>query len=247
MVRVLPTIPPELVVADHDEPCPYLEGQVARRPLRFPIRKLTRAELDARLEAGDRRNGFYLYDQHCPACRACEPLRVDALGFQPSSSQARAARKADRALLVEVGEPCVDDERLALFTKHEQGRGLSTRTEPIGAEEFTSFLVESSVPTFELRYRLRATGELIGVALTDRAERSLSAVYTYYDPAHAHLSPGIFSIVTQLRLCQAWGLPWLYLGLAVQGSDRMRYKLDWFPHERRLNGAWARFERPQVR
>jgi arginyl-tRNA--protein-N-Asp/Glu arginylyltransferase len=57
----------------------------------------------------------------------------------------------------------------------------------------------------------------------------------------------VFSIVTQLRLCQAWGLPWLYLGLAVQGSDRMRYKLDWFPHERRLRGTWARFERPQIR
>ena len=72
-------------------------------------------------------------------------------------------------------------------------------------------------------------------------ERSLSAVYTYYDPEHGRLSPGVFSILTQLRLCAEWGLRWLYLGLAIEQSEHMRYKLDWYPHERRIDGAWRRF------
>lgn len=241
VTRVLPTIPPELVVVDEDEPCPYLEGRTARRPLRVPIRPLSPAELDARLEVGDRRSGPFLYNQRCPGCSACEPLRIDVEAFRPSSSQRRATRKGERELLVEIGEPVVDDERVALFGKHEELRGLRQRERSLDAQEYARFLVESSAPAFEIRYRLASSGQLVGIAITDRGERSLSAVYTYYDPEHGRLSPGVFSILTQLRLCAEWGLRWLYLGLAIEQSEHMRYKLDWYPHERRIDGAWRRF------
>ncbi|MDQ3033335.1 MAG: arginyltransferase [Myxococcota bacterium] len=243
MTRVLPTIPPELVVVDEDEPCPYLDGRIARRPLRIPIRPLSGEELDARLDAGDRRSGPFLYNQRCPQCSACEPLRVDVERFEPSRSQRRAARLGERALIVDVGEPLVDAERVALFAKHEEMRGLRQRERALDAQEYARFLVESSAPAFEIRYRLAETGALIGIAITDRGAESLSAVYTFYDPEHVRVSPGVFSILTQIRLCREWGLRWLYLGLAIADSPHMRYKLEWMPHERRIGGAWARFER----
>lgn len=242
MTRVLPTIPPELVVVDEDEPCPYLEGRTARRPLRIPIRPLSGEELDARLEAGDRRSGPFLYNQRCPECSACEPLRVDVARFAPSRSQRRAERAGDRALTIDVGEPVVDAERVALFAKHEEKRGLRQRERALDAQEYARFLVESSAPAFEIRYRLAATGALVGIAITDRGAASLSAVYTFYDPDHAKLAPGVYSILAQIRLCREWGLRWLYLGLAIEDSPHMRYKLEWLPHERRIDGAWKRFE-----
>ncbi|AKF09737.1 arginyltransferase [Sandaracinus amylolyticus] len=242
MTRVLPTIPPELVVVDEDEPCPYLEGHTARRPLRVPIRPLSPEELDARLEAGDRRSGPFLYNQRCPSCSACEPLRIDVRSFEPSSSQRRAGRKGDRELIVEIGEPLVDEERVALFGKHEELRGLRQRERALDTQEYARFLVESSAPAFEIRYRLASTKQLVGIAITDRGARSLSAVYTYYDPDFARLSPGVYSILTQLRLCQQMSLRWLYLGLAIEQSAHMRYKLAWYPHERRIGGVWTRFE-----
>lgn len=243
VTRVLPTIPPELVVVDEDEPCPYLDGHVARRPLRIPIRPLSGEELDARLEAGDRRSGPFLYNQRCPECSACEPLRVDVEGFAPSRSQRRAQRIGDRELRVEIGEPLVDAERVALFAKHEEVRGLRQRERALDAQEYARFLVESSAPAFEIRYRRASDDALVGVAITDRGARSLSAVYTFYDPDEKRLSPGIYSILTQIRLCREQGLRWLYLGLAIEASRHMRYKLEWLPHERRIDGAWARFER----
>jgi arginyl-tRNA--protein-N-Asp/Glu arginylyltransferase len=243
VTRVLPTIPPELVVVDEDEPCPYLPDRTARRPLRIPIRPLTQHELEARLEAGDRRSGPFLYNQRCPSCSACEPLRIDVASFEPSRTQKRVARRGEREVIVELGDPIVDPERVALFGKHEEVRGLRQRERALDAQEYARFLVESSAPAFEIRYRLASTGALVGIAITDRGAGSLSAVYTFYDPDHARLSLGVLSILTQVRLCREWNLRWLYLGLAISESRHMRYKLEWLPHERRIGGAWTRFSR----
>ncbi len=161
----------------------------------------------------------------------------------PSRGQKRARRLGDRALIVDLGAPIVDAERVALFGKHEELRGLRQRDRPLDAQEYARFLVESNAPAFEIRYRLADTGALVGIAITDRGRESLSAVYTYYDPELAHLSPGVYSILTQLRLCEDWGIRWLYLGLAISESPHMRYKLDWLPHQRRIGGAWQRFDR----
>ena len=50
-------------------------------------------------------------------------------------------------------------------------------------------------------------------------------------------------ILRQLELAAEWGMRWLYLGLAIEKSPVMRYKLSFVPHERRVEGSWRRFER----
>ena len=52
---------------------------------------------------------------------------------------------------------------------------------------YDQFLVESCADTVEIDYRVGAA--LIGVAVADRAADALSAVYFYFDPAYARLSP----------------------------------------------------------
>lgn len=225
---------------DADEVCPYLPGEVARRPLRMPTRPLTRTEFALRLANGDRRTGTFLYTQACAKCHACEPLRVDVRAFTPSRSQSRAKKRGDRELSIELG-PCeVDDERVALYQAHQRGRGLAREGSTLDARGYESFLVDSFVESFELRYRL--DDRLVGVAITDRAADSLSAVYTYFDPTLTRLSLGTYSILAQVALCAEWRLPWLYLGLAIEASPHMRYKLRFVPHERRIDGEWRRFD-----
>jgi len=240
--RLLPVIPPELVVHDEDEPCSYLPGRVARRPLRLPARRLTGAELDQRLAAGDRRAGMMLYNQQCPACAACEALRVDVGAFVPSRSQRRAQAKGDAAVTVSLGRIEVDEARLALYRAHQSGRNLDQDGRPpIESAEYESYFATSCAEGFELRYTV--AGRLAGVAIIDRGERSLSAVYTFWDPAHAALSLGTYSILTQLALARKMGLQWLYLGLAIRENHSMAYKLAFMPHERRIGGVWQRFAR----
>jgi len=240
--RLLPVTPPELVVHDEEEACSYLPDRRARRPLRLPSRQLTPAELDQRLAAGDRRAGLILYNQQCPSCAACEPLRIDVAAFVPSRSQARAQAKGDAAVTVSVGRIEVDEARLALYRLHQSGRHLDQEGRPpLESAEYESYFATSCAEGFELRYTV--AGKLAGVAIVDRGERSLSAVYTFWDPAHAALSLGTYSILTQVALARQMGLDWLYLGLAISENHSMAYKLAFMPHERRIGGVWQRFAR----
>ncbi len=239
--RVVPGEPPELIVYDRLQPCPYLPDRVARMPLRIPARLLHRSELEQRLETGDRRQGIFLYRTSCPGCRACEPIRIDVASFTANRSQRRALERGSSRITVEVGDPIADATRVELYNRHKELRGLSSDRDGIDLEGYREFLVVSCCESFELRYRVG--GQLIGVALVDRSEDALSAVYCYYDPAYEKLSVGTFSVLKQIELCRAWGLRYLYLGLYISDSERMRYKAHFLPHQRRIDGQWQTFER----
>lgn len=243
--RKLPLIlgrePPELLIADEIVPCPYIEGQRARMPLRMPLRAVNEDEWDLRLDQGDRRHGVVFYRTACPECVACEPIRVDVRAFRFSRNHRRVLRKGRELLDVELGPPVLDERRIELYERHLERRGLRQQEhQPISAARFRNFLVESSVPTIEIRYLHR--GEVVGAAITDRSQNALSAHYTYYDPTVFKLGLGTFSILTQLELCRQWELDYLYLGLFIGSNDSMKYKARFRPHERKIDGEWVRFE-----
>lgn len=224
----------ELLVHDGEEPCPYLPGRVARMPLRYPLQRLDRAAFDAALARGDRRCGTFLYRTQCPACSACEPIRVLTSQFVASRTQQRILRKGDLHLRTRQTAPAADVEHVALFNRHRLLRGLSDTS--LGERQYASFLVDTCCETFELQYWL---GErLIGVAVNDRGANSISAVYCYYDPDYARFSPGTYSILKLIELCRAWRVPYLYLGLYVADSRHMAYKANFRPHERLIRGRW---------
>ena len=234
-------MPPEWLVWDEPTPCPYLPEQTARLPLRLPARRLRPAEFDQRLAAGDRRQGVLLYQPSCPACNACQAIRIDVDQFRMSKTQRRVLRRGDALLQTEVGRPSASAEKVALYNRHKVERNLLVGDGRIDAGGYEQFLVESCTDTIEFRYRLGDA--LIGVAVADRAANALSAVYCFYAPEHAALSPGTYSILKQVALCRSWGLRHLYLGLYVIGCAPMRYKARYLPHERLIGGVWRRFDR----
>lgn len=239
--RVVPGDPPELIVYDRLQPCPYLAERVARMPLRIPARLLQRDELEQRLDIGDRRQGIFLYRTACPGCRACEPIRIEVARFEPNRSQRRATAKGNARLTVELSDPVADARRVALYNRHKELRGLASERDGIDLEGYREFLVVSCCESFELRYLL--DGELVGVALVDRSDEALSAVYCYYEPSLEHLGIGTYSVLKQIELCRSWNLRYLYLGLYIAESERMRYKARFLPHQRRIEGVWQTFER----
>jgi leucyl-tRNA---protein transferase len=240
--RIIPGSPPEIVVYDEPHDCPYVAGRVAVLPLRVPSRRLTGDELDERLAAGDRRQGMFLYRTACPACSACEPIRLDVSRFAPNRSQRRVLERGDREISLEIGPPVLDPARVELYNRHKRLRGLGDGE--IDLAGYRQFLVMTCCDSFELRYRVG--NELVGIALADRSANALSAVYCFYDPAHQRLGLGTYSILKQVELCRSWGLSHLYLGLFIGDCERMRYTARFFPHERLLGGHWAGFERPST-
>jgi arginine-tRNA-protein transferase len=238
---MLPGDPPELLV--HDEPmsCPYLPEQTARLPLRLPLARLTRSQLDSRLRQGERRQGRLVYRAECASCNACEAIRIPVADFAPSKTERRVFRRGQRVIATEVGPVESDELRAELYNRHKRLRGLGSDGGPIGSTAYGAVLADSCCESFELRYRV--AGRLIGVAIVDRAESALSAVYCYYDPDYGALSPGVYSILYQLELCRRWGLRHLYLGLTIEGCKAMAYKRGYLPHERLIDGRWHRIER----
>jgi len=233
--------PPELVVYDEPGPCSYLPEQTWRLPLRLPVRMLSREEFGRRLEEGDRRQGRLLYRTACPACNACEPIRIAVDELRPTKTQRRIYRKGEERIEVTFGPVGVSSERVKLYNLHKHGRGLAAGESQASMESYRSFLGESCCESFEMRYRV--DGELLGIAIVDRADDALSAVYFYWDPAYRSLSPGVYSILKQAELCRRLGLDHLYLGLYIAACEPMSYKARFTPHERLIEGRWQRFER----
>lgn len=241
--RLLDGHPPELLVYDENTHCPYLESRVARLPMRLPTRPLTAAEFSERLHAGDRRQGLVLYRPNCPDCSACEAIRLDVETFEPNKTQRRILRRGQQRLRVEIGDPALSADKVALYNKHKIGRELMGEGDPIDETGYGAFLVDSCTESFEIRYVLANEDRLAGVAIVDRGSDALSAVYTFFDPELTKLSPGVFSILLQIELCKRWGLRWLYLGLFVAECPSMAYKSRYLPHERLLGGRWVVFDR----
>ncbi len=240
--RLLDGSPPELLVFDEPGACAYLPEQRWHLPMRLPVRSLNRHELDRRLESGDRRQGRLLYRVCCPSCRACEPIRIDVARFRPSRSQRRVWARGQRRIRTELGPVAIDARRMDLYQRHKHERGLTSGESLTSTHAYRVFLGDSCCESFELRYRVE--GKLIGVAITDRGEQSLSAVYCYFDPDFSALSPGTYSILQQIALCRRWGIRHLYLGLFIAACRPMRYKARFRPHERLVGGRWQAFDEP---
>ena len=239
-LRVVATEPPELVVYDEPAPCSYLPDQTWRLPLRLPVRTLTREEFGRRLIEGDRRQGRLLYRTACADCSACEPIRLNVRDFTANKSQRRVYRQGERDIETRFGPVGVNSERVELYNRHKNQRGLAAGESQASVESYRSFLGESCCETFEMRYRVN--DELMGVAIVDRAEDALSAVYFYWNPSYRSLSPGVYSVLKQVELCRRLGLSYLYLGLYIGACEPMNYKARFKPHERLIGGQWRAIE-----
>lgn len=227
------------VLWDQLEDCPYRAGQVARLPLRMPLAAVTPDEFDACLEAGDRRSGRMLYRTMCPACSACHPLRVPVADFRMSKSQRRVYRRNAADVTVEVGMPELSWERLHLYNRHKQERGLSADGTALNAYGYRTWLVDSCTDTREVRYLVDR--RLIGISILDLGKTSVSSVYHFFDPDESARSLGVYSVLKELEIAAERGYQWYYLGFYVSDCDKLRYKASYYPHERKVDGAWVPF------
>lgn len=222
-------------VLDGISECPYVPGRVSRLPLEWFGRRIAPEKLDALWAAGYRRCGEFFYRPQCPACTACQGVRVPVDRFRPSVTQRRVWRRGVQRFTIQVTSPACDAQRLELFNRHRLVRGLAD--EPSSWEEYVSFLQDTACTTVEIDYY--AQGRLAAVAITDIGKKAWSAVYCYFDPDESRWSPGVFSILTHVQLARQHGAEYVYLGLYAQEAVHLRYKAMFRPQERLFNGQWT--------
>jgi arginyl-tRNA--protein-N-Asp/Glu arginylyltransferase len=227
----------ERLVHDATESCPYIDGETARMPLRWQMRNLSGEELDAALADGDRRVGRMLYRTSCPSCTACEALRIPVDDFRPKKSQRRVWRK-NQDIKVTVGSAKFSEERLELYNRHKQERGLSRDGKQMTQQGYEGWFVNTCVQTMELCFKLN--DKLVAVSIVDVGARDTSSVYHYFDPNLSERSFGTFSALVEMAWCRTRRGRFHYMGLYVGECDRLNYKARFLPHERRVDGEWVR-------
>ena len=209
--------------------CDYLPGERATLEYRV-MSGVGPEELESLLVRGWRRLGPFYFRPACAGCFECVPLRIPVATFAPSGSQARAARRV-RRFRVRLGVPRVDRARLDLYARWHAAREVRRgwNASPLTGDDYALQFAYPHEAVRELT--LWDGGTLVALGLCDVTPRAWSAIYFFYDPAIARLSPGVANVMLALELARERGIPHVYLGYRVLGCPSMRYKATFRPHE----------------
>ena len=186
------------------------------------------------LGAGFRRSGEQIYRPHCPACAACQSLRVPVALFAPSKSQKRILRR-NQDIKVRVSNTDNADY-YPLYEQYINQRHDDGSMYPASPEQYQSFV--SSKWTKPLFIELHLLDKLVAVAVTDNLTHSLSALYTFFAPGLADRSIGKLAILQQIAIAAELKKKYLYLGYQIDDCKKMNYKADFYPHERFFSNKW---------
>ena len=224
-------------------PCPYLPGRSERKVF-TELNGANSIELnDALGRIGFRRSQNVAYRPSCQSCTACVSVRVCTQDFAPNASQRRTLRQHSD-LVVEARAPWATEEQFDLLTsylssRHPEG-GMADMTEG----DYAGMVEHSPVESCVVEYREPTVdgrqGRLIGACLTDRQADGLSMVYSFFDTSElGRKGLGTYIILDHIMRAGRAGLPYVYLGYWIEGSDRMAYKTRFRPMERLGPSGWS--------
>jgi arginine-tRNA-protein transferase len=228
-------------------PCPYLPGRRERKVFTNLDGPDAQGLNDALTHAGFRRSQNIAYRPACEGCDACVSARIPAARFEPQRRWRKVlARNADLRRFRRPAEATEDQFwllRRYLTRRHGEG-GMAEMT----LLDYAAMAEETSVKTHIVEYRYTAPGadqdELAAAALVDVLRDGLSLVYSFFDTRYPKRSLGTHIILDHVAQAREMGLPYVYLGYWVRGSEKMGYKGDFAPLELLQGGQWRVFEEP---
>lgn len=216
-------------------PCGYLPDVLANTLHVHPASPMDMGRFEYLLATGFRRSGNLVYRPWCSGCADCVPVRVRTADFQTTPSLRRVIRR-NRDLVIRTRRPVFSAEHFQLYRKYldsRHGDGPMAEPEPM---DFQEFLHSDWCAVRFIDFRLH--NRLIQTAVVDLLGRSLSAVYTFFDPDQAARSLGTLAILWEIEMARQMELDWVYLGYWIAASPKMRYKSRFQPLEAYINRRW---------
>ena len=197
---------------------------------------------DTLTQGGFRRSQNIAYRPACESCAACVSARIPAGEYIFSRSERRVlARNETLTRHIVESEATIEQFDLLrryLMSRH-AGGGMADMTWP----DYVAMVEDTAVRTHLVEYRHktndRGPGELAACVLVDQLSDGLSLVYSFFDPELSRDSPGSFIILDHVIQACLMGLPFVYLGYWVQGSEKMDYKARFSPIEILRPTGWT--------
>lgn len=222
------------ISAPHE--CGYLPENLAVTLMADPKLPWNNVLYQHFLEYGFRRSGSMVYRPYCPLCHACVAVRIPVDRFRPDRSMRRCWQR-NQDLEVTMTPARFNAEHFDLYCRYINSRHQDGPMADPSAEGFIDFLVTAKVDvTF---YEFRRQGRLVMVAVSDILPRSLSAVYTFFDPEEYRNSLGTFAVLWQAVEAVRLEKKHLYLGYYIQRCRKMAYKTRFRPMEALSENGWS--------
>lgn len=228
------------------QPCPYLPGRRERKLFTHLTVDRPLALVDNLLKGGFRRSQSIAYTPHCDGCNACVSVRVPVDHFTPGRSMRRIANR-NRDLIARQAPAVATSEYYDLFRRYIDARHGDGGMADMTVLDFAIMIEESPIETFLVEYRKKTedplsgpspAGELKAVALCDQLSDGVSMVYSFFDTELDTRSLGTYMILDSIERTRRAGLPYLYLGYWVSGSEKMAYKSRFQPQEHLTPEGW---------
>jgi arginine-tRNA-protein transferase len=218
------------------QPCPYLPGKMERKVFANLAVDGSVNLNDSLTRSGFRRSQTIAYRPACKACGACRSVRIDVAAFDMARRWKRVLAK-NAMLEREPCHPKATREQFRLLKRYLNHRHPGGGMNEMEIRDYAGMVDASPVRTvvFEYRNKPIASEEpdtsLQAAALTDVLRDGLSMVYSFFRPELEKRSLGAFMVLDHIRLAAELGLPYVYLGYWVKGSEKMGYKADFSPLE----------------
>lgn len=224
-------------------PCPYLPGRIERKVFARLSGSLAQPLNEALTHSGFRRSQMIAYRPACEGCSACVSVRIAIEAFKPSKSQKRVLKRNTNLVRAQVPAEATR-EQFALLRTYLDSRHAGGGMSDMGLFDYVAMVEETPVDTHIVEYRERGSGQLMACALSDVLRDGLSMVYSFFHPGEDARSLGTYMILDHVEAARARGLPFVYLGYWINGSDKMDYKSRFHPLEMLGPQGWARVEQP---
>jgi arginyl-tRNA--protein-N-Asp/Glu arginylyltransferase len=230
-------------------PCPYVPGRAERKLIVELAGRDAPGFYDELSRAGFRRSHRFSYRPACRSCAACVPVRIAVDRFVHTRSTRRVRNinaGTDGALAGRLLAPRATEEQFRLFAAYQRSRHRDSDMAAMSYADYQGMVEDSAVRTAIVEYR-EPEGALVAVSLIDRLDDGISAVYSFYDPAHHRRSLGTWCILWLVEECRRAGLAYVYLGYWIAESPKMAYKARFPALERLADGVWMPFAAPTAK
>lgn len=219
--------------------CSYLPDRQEKLLVVHPQQQLSPDIYQQLLPKGFRRSGNDAYRPHCNACTACHSIRIPVNEFSPSRSQKRIIAKNRDIVMKTASNP--NPIYFELYSRYISQRHQDGSMYPPTQETLDSFTQCNWLELIFLECYLN--DELVSVAVCDKVDDALSAVYTFFAPEYDNRSLGQFSILQQIELAKTNNMQYLYMGYQIDSCPAMNYKKNYGPNERFIEEQWVKFKK----